>query len=47
MESTVCPLHEIDVRKRGYDVGDGYKRCPVSEDNPKTGVCLFTRQTQG
>lgn len=45
LESTRCPVHGVDVRKNGYAIDEGWKRCGV---NPKAkdivkGKCLFTR----
>jgi len=39
-----CPKHGIDVARKGYDIGDGWKRCPVDIKEPQRGVCLVSRQ---
>jgi hypothetical protein len=39
-----CPVHGIDVHRSGYDIGDGWKRCPISVAEPIQGICLFSRQ---
>ena len=44
MENTTCPEHEVDVRKNGYSIGDGWARCGINANEPKFGVCLFTRK---
>lgn len=41
--STVCPDHGVDVKKKGYEIDEGWARCPVNPNDPVTGDCLFTR----
>lgn len=37
-----CPVHNFNVTKNGYDIGEGWKRCEVDVDEPRKGECLFS-----
>lgn len=41
-EDVLCPIHGYNVTKRGYDIGDGWRRCAVDEEDPQRGTCLFS-----
>jgi hypothetical protein len=44
-DSPRCPVHGVDVRKHGYQIDEGWKRCPVNPEkkNQHQGKCMFTR----